>query len=397
MAGQRLSKRLTARTVETLTTPGRHADGDGLYLTVRPGGSKQWIFLYRSERSPARDGVGISGLGRDARQGPAVGRGSARADEQRPGSPWRLGGETEQQGREIPKFGDYALALGGSDRGRLFECQAPPAMAQHPDDLLSADLDDADRPGRHEGRPRLPDADLDVEAGDGQPGARTDRAGAERREGRKAPLGREPRGLARPPRCDLATTQRSLARTSRGASLLSSCPHSWTSFASGRRVAARALEFVILTATRTSEALNATWDEFDLEAEVWTIPAARMKARVEHRVPLSRRALEILRELKSATPRSMRDDYVFAGQREGTPLSNMALLMMLRRMKREDITAHGFRSTLQRLGERGQLVQRRTPRDGARAHDPKQGRTRLPSRRCPGKAEGNDGGLGDLL
>ena len=63
-------------------------------------------------------------------------------------------------------------------------------------------------------------------------------------------------------------------------------------------VAARGLEFVILTATRTSEALNATWDEFDLEAEVWTIPAARMKARVEHRVPLSRRAMEILRDLE---------------------------------------------------------------------------------------------------
>ena len=58
-------------------------------------------------------------------------------------------------------------------------------------------------------------------------------------------------------------------------------------------IAARGLEFVILTATRTSEALNATWDEFDLEAGVWTIPAARMKARVEHRVPLSRRAMEI--------------------------------------------------------------------------------------------------------
>ena len=110
-------------------------------------------------------------------------------------------------------------------------------------------------------------------------------------------------------------------------------------------VAARALEFVILTATRTSEALNATWGEFDLEAEVWTIPAARMKARSEHRVPLSRRALEILRELKDPDAESSADGYAFAGQREGTPLSNMALLMMLRRMKRMDITAHGFRST----------------------------------------------------
>jgi integrase len=108
-------------------------------------------------------------------------------------------------------------------------------------------------------------------------------------------------------------------------------------------VAARGLEFMILTAARTSEALNATWDEFDLEAEVWTIPAARMKARVEHRVPLSRRAMEILRDLER--DRESESDYVFAGQREGSPLSNMALLMMLRRMKWGDITAHGFRST----------------------------------------------------
>jgi len=70
-----------------------------------------------------------------------------------------------------------------------------------------------------------------------------------------------------------------------------------------------------------------------------------MKARVEHRVPLSRRAVEILRELKDPDAESSDDDYVFVGQREATPLSNMALLMMLRRMKREDITAHGFRST----------------------------------------------------
>ncbi len=111
-------------------------------------------------------------------------------------------------------------------------------------------------------------------------------------------------------------------------------------------VAARALEFLILTATRTSEALNATWEEFNLEeAKVWTIPARRMKARVEHRVPLSGRALEILREVKGDDAERNDGDYVFVGQREGTPLSNMALLMMLRRMKRDDITTHGFRSS----------------------------------------------------
>jgi integrase len=107
-------------------------------------------------------------------------------------------------------------------------------------------------------------------------------------------------------------------------------------------VAARALEFLILTATRTGEALNAAWAEFDFEAGIWTIPATRMKARVEHRVPLSQRTLEILSALKGDQEDG--EKYVFAGQRVRNPLSNMALLMMLRRMKREDITAHGFRS-----------------------------------------------------
>jgi integrase len=105
--------------------------------------------------------------------------------------------------------------------------------------------------------------------------------------------------------------------------------------------AAAALEFAILTAARTSEVIGARWSEIDMTANVWTIPAERMKARVEHRVPLSEQALEVLRrEAKRKV-----NDVVFSGQMAGRPLSNMALLMMLRRMGREDLTAHGFRST----------------------------------------------------
>lgn len=102
---------------------------------------------------------------------------------------------------------------------------------------------------------------------------------------------------------------------------------------------ARALEFVILTAARTGEAIGAKWPEIDTAKAVWTIPAERMKSGKEHRVPLSGRALEILDELPSE------GDFVFPGGREGKPLSNMALLMQLRRMNRDDLTAHGFRST----------------------------------------------------
>jgi integrase len=104
-------------------------------------------------------------------------------------------------------------------------------------------------------------------------------------------------------------------------------------------VAAKCLEFVILTAARTSEATGARWSEFDLEQKVWTVPAERMKARREHRVPLSSRALEILEKM----PRT--GDFVFSGRREKRPLSNMALLMFLRRNGHTDITVHGFRSS----------------------------------------------------
>ena len=104
---------------------------------------------------------------------------------------------------------------------------------------------------------------------------------------------------------------------------------------------ARALELAILTAGRTNEVLGATWAEIDLEAAQWTIPAARMKAGREHRVPLSGAALALLRRL--ATVRE--GEHVFAGMKPGKPLSNMAMLAALRRMGRGDLTAHGFRST----------------------------------------------------
>lgn len=105
--------------------------------------------------------------------------------------------------------------------------------------------------------------------------------------------------------------------------------------------AARALELTILTAARTSEVLGAAWREIDLEAKVWTVPAERMKARREHRVPLCPEAVKLLEaQRKLAT-----SELVFPGAKADAPMSNMAMLMLLRRMKRGDLTAHEFRST----------------------------------------------------
>ena len=106
-------------------------------------------------------------------------------------------------------------------------------------------------------------------------------------------------------------------------------------------VAAVALELTILTAARTGEVLGAKWSEFDLGAKVWSIPSERMKAGKPHRVPLSERAVELVESLRP----HRRNDWLFPGAATGKPLSNMAMLMLLRRMKRGELTAHGFRST----------------------------------------------------
>jgi integrase len=101
-------------------------------------------------------------------------------------------------------------------------------------------------------------------------------------------------------------------------------------------------EFLILTAARTSEVLEARWNEIDCRAKAWTIPAARMKAGREHRVPLSTRCLELL---EGAEALADGGPFVFPGRSPKAPRSNMTFLMLLRRMERTDITAHGFRSS----------------------------------------------------
>jgi integrase len=106
--------------------------------------------------------------------------------------------------------------------------------------------------------------------------------------------------------------------------------------------AALALEFTILTAARTGEVIGATWNEVDLDKAVWTIPAKRMKAGKEHRIPVSQRALAILKEARPLNKRDRADAPIFPNAKGGK-LSSMAMSMLLRRMK-VDVTVHGFRS-----------------------------------------------------
>lgn len=108
-----------------------------------------------------------------------------------------------------------------------------------------------------------------------------------------------------------------------------------------------AFEFLILTAARTGEVLNARWNEIDLESRVWSIPAARMKMKTAHKVPLSARSIEILKLAKQFNDA----EFVFPGRSAGQPLSQMAFLMVLRRMGYDGLTAHGFRATFKTWAE----------------------------------------------
>lgn len=108
-------------------------------------------------------------------------------------------------------------------------------------------------------------------------------------------------------------------------------------------VSAWALEFAILTAARSGEVLGAQWSEIDMAAKIWTVPAVRMKAGREHRVPLCDRTLEIL-ALAARLREDDGDGFVFPGAKEGKGLSVMALTMALRRLGKGEYTVHGFRS-----------------------------------------------------
>jgi integrase len=105
--------------------------------------------------------------------------------------------------------------------------------------------------------------------------------------------------------------------------------------------AAYALQFTILTAARSAETLGATWGEIDFANKTWKIPASRMKAGRDQRVPLSTAALALLRRMETIRDRN----FIFRGLKSEQPLSNMAMLKLLGRMGRDDLTVHGFRST----------------------------------------------------
>jgi integrase len=337
---QRKQNLLTSRTIETAKEPGRYSDGNGLYLVVRPGGSKQWMFLYRRESKLTEMGLGSPAKGVTL----AIARGhrdAARAIMARGADPLEARRQAEQSAAGIPTFGAYALALverieeGFSNQKHRQQWRN--TLQTYCEPIWTLPIDRIDTGGVLACLTpiwqRKPETASRVR---GRIERVLNAAKAERLRAGENPAawrGHLDATLPKPGK---------LTRGHHAALPYADMPTFMSDLRARPAIAALALELAVLTATRTSEVLNAKWAEFDLDAGLWTIPAERMKARREHRVALSNRALAIVKELSAAR----RSEFVFPGQRSGKPLSNMAMLMLLERMgRRGAITSHGFRST----------------------------------------------------
>lgn len=332
------TKRLTARTVETVG-PGRHADGGNLYLQVTASGARSWLFVYRFGGKQREAGLGpVARVSlADARQ---------KAEEARKAL---AAGMDPLEGRKAAEAARKAAST-------TFAVFVAEYVAAHRSGWTSEKHADqwAMTLGKAYCAPILDRPIAEIEVADVLAvlspvwQAKPETARRIRMRLEKVLDAARVRGLRsgeNPARWrgnldHLLPKHGKLTKAHHRALPFAEVPPFMVDLAARPAMAARAFELLILTACRTSEVLNAEWSEIDLEARVWTVPAERMKARRPHRVPLSDAALAVLEAVKGKHPQ-----FVFPGPSGKGPLSNMALLTLLRRMKRDEATtAHGFRS-----------------------------------------------------
>ncbi|ANY79685.1 integrase [Microvirga ossetica] len=323
---------LSARTVATLTKPGRHSDGGGLYLNITTSGARSWVFMWKAHGKRREMGLGAlrdvplakaRERAAEARQKLADGLDPIAARDSKP---------------KVMTFGEAAGALiesmSSSWRNEKHRAQWKMTLTAYCEPLRSKPVTEI---GTEDVLRVL------------QPLWTTKPETASRLRGRMERVFDFARargqGVGENParwRSHLDAVLPKRAKLTRGhhkAMPFDEVPAFLTALRERDGMAPRALEFAILTAARSGEVFGALWEEFDLEGRVWTVPAARMKAGRVHRVPLSDRAVEILREMEQ----KRLSELVFPGTKPGRPLSVMALEMVLRRMKL-DVTVHGFRS-----------------------------------------------------
>ena len=343
-----MAKRLavsSARTVETLTKSGRHNAGDNLYLSITKAGSKRWVFLYAFGGQRRELGLGSAANGHvtlaQAREKAIEARKLIISGD----DPVKVMGKSARAiaERGIPAFGSFAdgylAAHGPKFRNDKHKAQWTMTLTTYCAPIRSKPVNEIDTTDVLKVlQPiwsKIPET-------------------ASRLRGRienvldsaKAQGFRD--GLENPARWkghlkSILPARQRLTRGHHAALPYDDLPAFLTSLRGKQATAALALELCILTAARSGEVLNATWTEFDLAKGVWTIPAIRMKAGQEHRVPLTARALDVLQLLNKQ--KLAHNDHVLAGNAKGKPLSNMAMTMLLKRMGQTEITVHGFRST----------------------------------------------------
>jgi integrase len=334
----RTTNKLSARGAETTVKPGRHSDGGGLYLFISPGDRRRWIFRYARAGKTVEMGLGPAGKGRvplaTARELAAEARRVLTA-----------GGNPLDAKRSASRASATALSFGAVADGYVELMRPSWRNAKHAWQWQTT-LTSFAGPIRHLNVDRVGTEDvLSVLKPIWQQKPET----AQRLRGRIERVldHAKARGLRsgeNPARwrghLDLLLPKRQrLSRGHHPALAYDSVPAFVTDLRTRDAVAARLLEFTIVTAARSGEARGARWDEFDFDKALWTVPASRMKAGREHRVPLSGRALEIVTDMLRIRSR----EYVFPG-RNGRPLSDMAMLKLLQRMGHSEITVHGFRS-----------------------------------------------------
>lgn len=332
------TNKLSARTVATLAKPGRYGDGSGLYLVVSETGARKWVFRFTFGGRVTEMGFGNAAVSLAQARGKAVEARKTLAERK---SPIEARREAERIAAGKPTFGQCADALleakSSEWRNEKHRAQWAMTLAEYAKPLRALPVDEVD---------------TEAVLGVLQPIWQAKPETASRLRGQIETVldaarakGHIARNEANPARWrghldKLLAKRQKLTRGHHAAMAFDDVPEFMGRLREREAAAALALEFLILTAARSGEVLGARWAEFDLEAKVWTVPAARMKAGREHRVPLSRRALAILEELAKGRT----GEFVFAGQRAGKPLSGMAMEMLLRRLKAESVTVHGFRS-----------------------------------------------------
>jgi integrase len=331
--------KLTARAADTLAKPGRHSDGGGLYLSISGEGRRRWVFLYTWRGKQREAGLGAAGKGgvslKAAREKAAEGRALVKAGVD-PIAEWN-----KANPEEVRSFGkaadDYLGVHQGGFRNEKHKAQWAMTLTRYCEPIRGMPVDAVDTEALLSVlKPlwtRVPETASRLR---GRIEAVLDAAKAR---------GFIERNEANPARWrghldKLLPKRAKLTRGHHAAMPYAEVPAFIAELRQRPATAARALEFCILTATRSGEALAARWDEMDFEGKVWTVPAGRTKAAREHRIPLSERAVDILREMEAERT----GEFVFPGQRPGRPLSGMAFEMLLRRIN-SPYTAHGFRSS----------------------------------------------------